>query len=97
MNSKANSHSQEGGWYGGAAIIAPVLCLRQFDDALGVQRKAAFGAEFHADVAALAPRARDLEPPLLAAVEPPLVITYDEINQGLASLSEAVEAVSKAI
>ncbi len=30
-------------------------------------------------------------------IEPPLVITYDEINQGLASLSEAVEAVSKTI
>jgi putrescine aminotransferase len=30
-------------------------------------------------------------------IEPPLVITYDEINQGLASLSEAVEAVDKAI
>ena len=30
-------------------------------------------------------------------IEPPLVITYDEINQGLSSLSEAVEAVSKTL
>jgi len=34
---------------------------------------------------------------LTIRIEPPLVITYDEINQGLKSLSEAVEAVDKAI
>jgi putrescine aminotransferase len=30
-------------------------------------------------------------------IEPPLVITYDEINQGLKSLSEAIEAVNKTL
>jgi len=30
-------------------------------------------------------------------IEPPLVITYDEINQGLTSLTEAVEAVNKTL
>ena len=30
-------------------------------------------------------------------IEPPLVITYDEINQGLNSLTEAVEAVAKTV
>jgi putrescine aminotransferase len=30
-------------------------------------------------------------------IEPPLVITYDEINQGLESLSEAVETVAKTL
>jgi putrescine aminotransferase len=34
---------------------------------------------------------------LTIRIEPPLVITYDEINQGLNSLSDAVEAVSKTI
>lgn len=30
-------------------------------------------------------------------IEPPLVITYDEINQGLGSLAEAVEVVAKTL
>jgi putrescine aminotransferase len=30
-------------------------------------------------------------------IEPPLVITYDEINEGLSSLSEAVEVVAKTV
>jgi putrescine aminotransferase len=30
-------------------------------------------------------------------IEPPLVITYDEINQGLAALEEATAAVAAAI
>ena len=43
-----------------AAAGAPFGIL-QIGDLIGVQRQAAFGAEFHADVAALAPRRVDVE------------------------------------